>query len=92
MMDTWSMMGWERESMWGGGLGLILLWSLIWKGIALWKSARNDQRYWFVALLVINTAGILEILYLFIFAKNKLVLVSEPRPVSRPKSKKSAKK
>jgi len=49
-----------------------LVWSLIWKGLALWHSAQRDDRLWFVALLVINTAGILEIVYLFFFAKKKL--------------------
>lgn len=85
MMGNWNnfeMIGWEKSGMLGPGFGLLLVWTLIWKGIALWKSARNDQRYWFVALLIINTAGILELLYLFVFAKNKLVLVSEP-PTSK---------
>ncbi len=47
----------------------IILWTLPWKGVALWKSARAGQRWWFVALLVINTIGILEILYIFVFSK-----------------------
>ena len=42
-------------------------WSLIWKGIALWHAARNGQKGWYVALLVVNTLGVLEILYLFVF-------------------------
>ena len=90
MMGNWgnwnTMMGWER-GWFGAGFGLLLLWTLFWKGLALWKSARNDQRYWFIALLIVNTMGILEILYLFVFATHKLTLVSEA-----PKSKKSAKK
>ena len=80
--NNWDMMhsGWGLGSpfMGGGWLILILLWTFVWKGLALWKSARNDQRYWFVALLVINTLGILEILYLFVFAKEKLSLIAEP--------------
>ena len=51
---------------------LFLLWSLVWKGLALWHSAQRDERLWFIALLVINTGGILEIIYLFFFAKKKL--------------------
>ena len=47
----------------------ILIWSLIWKGIALWKCGRNNQLYWFIALLVINTVGLLEIIYLLWFQK-----------------------
>ena len=50
---------------------IVLLWATAWKGFALWKSARNNQLYWFIALLVINTAGILEILYIWLFQKNK---------------------
>ena len=51
---------------------LIILWSVVWKGIALWHSARRGEHWWFVALLLINTIGILEIVYLFGFAKLKL--------------------
>lgn len=50
-------------------LGLVLVWSLIWKGIALWKAAKKNNKYWFVAILVINTVGIFEILYIFLFSK-----------------------
>jgi hypothetical protein len=50
----------------------ILIWSLIWKGIALWRAARGSQQYWYIALLVFNTVGILEIIFLFFFAKQKL--------------------
>ena len=49
----------------------LLLWSFIWKGWALWRAARNGSRGWFIALLVVNTMGILEILYLFVFGKEK---------------------
>ena len=45
-------------------------WSLIWKGIALWKAAGNKQKNWFIVLLILNTFGILEIIYLFWFSKS----------------------
>lgn len=49
-----------------------VFWSLIWKGIALWKAARNNSKPWYIALLLLNTLGILEILYIFVFSpKNK---------------------
>lgn len=51
------------------GMGLLMLWSLIWKGLALWKAARRGEHWWFLGLLVINTAGILDILYLYVFTK-----------------------
>jgi len=50
---------------------LAVLWTLPWKGVALWKAARNSHKGWFIALLVINTLAILEILYIFIFSKRK---------------------
>ncbi len=48
-----------------------VLWTLPWKGVALWKSARQNEKWWFIALLVINTVGLLEILYIFVFGKKK---------------------
>jgi hypothetical protein len=53
-----------------GGLFVpLMLWSLAWKGWALWRASKNDSKVWFVVLLVLNTVGILEILYLFVFGK-----------------------
>lgn len=49
---------------------LTAIWTLPWKGVALWKAAAQKKDvYWFIALLVINTFGILEILYIFVFSK-----------------------
>ena len=53
------------------GFVILIIWSTIWKGLALWKAAKNDSLKWFVVLLVVNTAGILEILYIYIFSKKK---------------------
>ena len=50
-------------------LFLIAVWSLVWKGFALWKSAKKNHLIWFVVLLIFNTLGILEILYIFVFSK-----------------------
>lgn len=48
---------------------LLVLWTVPWKGIALWKSARNGHLIWFIVLLVVNTLAILEIVYIFGFSK-----------------------
>jgi len=50
---------------------LITLWVLPWKGVALWKAAKNGNKKWFIALLILNTLAILEILYIFVFGKKK---------------------
>ena len=57
----------------------LILWSLFWKGLALWRAAQGKQLGWFIFLLVLNTAGILEIVYLIFFAKDKLKLGSKKR-------------
>jgi len=43
----------------------LLIWTLVWKGTALWKAATKKQLIWFILLLIINTAGIFEIIYIF---------------------------
>jgi methionyl-tRNA synthetase len=48
---------------------LIVLWSAIWKGFALYRAGANKSVPWFVVLFIFNTLGILEILYLFVFSK-----------------------
>ena len=50
---------------------VIFIWSIIWKLLALWKSARKGQIVWFILLAVINTIGILEILYIYVFSELK---------------------
>jgi len=48
---------------------IITIWSLAWKGFALWKSAMKKNKVWFVILLIVNTIGILEILYIYVFSE-----------------------
>ena len=51
------------------GIIVLSVWIVIWKGIALWKAGRNNQLIWFMFMLLLNTAGILEIIYLIGFHK-----------------------
>jgi hypothetical protein len=50
---------------------VLAVWTLIWKGIALWYAAGKKDKVWFIALLILNTAGILDILYIFVFSKRQ---------------------
>lgn len=52
-------------------MSVIIMWTLVWKGLALWKAARKNDRWWFVALLVVNLLGVLEIFYYFVFSERK---------------------
>lgn len=56
-----------------GGVLIVALvvWSLVWKGLALWRAAHREEKGWFVALLVLSTVGILDILYLYVFSKEE---------------------
>ena len=53
-------------------LAIFIIWSLTWKLLALWKSARKRSIIWFIVLALVNTLGVLEILYIFLFSKMNL--------------------
>jgi hypothetical protein len=44
-------------------LPLVIL-DLVLKGFALWRSSRNNQPIWFIVLLIVNSFGILPLIYL----------------------------
>jgi len=48
---------------------VLIVWSGIWKGVGLWRSGRNNHLVWFVLMFVLNTAGVLPIVYLVFFSK-----------------------
>jgi len=52
-------------------LVVLMVWSLVWKGYALWQSARFGHKWWFVIMLIVNTVGILEIFYIFVIARKQ---------------------
>ncbi|MEI7810035.1 MAG: DUF5652 family protein [bacterium] len=51
------------------GLALLVVWELAWKGYSLWLASKADHKRWFIALLILNTMGILPIFYIFYIAK-----------------------
>lgn len=68
-------------------IAIILIWSLVWKLLALWKSARNKHLVWFIVMAVINTMGILPILYIFVFSKFKSKPVVKPKKLAKKRKK-----
>jgi len=62
--DSFGMMG-GAAGVFGSFLLLAIVWSLLWKGLAFWRAAKRGDKWWFIAFLIINTLGILEIIYLF---------------------------
>lgn len=51
---------------------VLAIWSLVWKGFALWKASQAKEKWWFIALFVINTFGLLEIFYIFIWTRREV--------------------
>jgi hypothetical protein len=64
---------------------VLALWSVFWKGMALWRAAKHRQLGWFIVLLVVNTAGILEIVYILWFQKGHRALQKEQRKKKKQK-------
>jgi len=60
-------------------LALIILWTMPWKGVALWKASQNKQTVWFVVLLITSTMALLDALYIFYFSKK----ASRPKESSK---------
>lgn len=60
-------------------LGIVaILWSIAWKAIGLWYAARDGKKGWFIAIFLLNTLGILEILYIYVFRKKNMIKDAEP--------------
>jgi|WetSurMetagenome_2_1015567.scaffolds.fasta_scaffold254240_2 hypothetical protein len=50
---------------------VMIVWSSVWKLLGLWKAARKNSVAWFIILALVNTVGILEILYIYVFSERK---------------------
>ena len=93
---TATMMGLPVDLPWFGALGRfhlnmppavllsLVAWTLAWKGAALWRAARAGQGAWFIALLLINTLGLLEIVFLRFYAGRPGPLPPHPRTPGAP--------
>ncbi|MFH0929989.1 MAG: DUF5652 family protein [Candidatus Moraniibacteriota bacterium] len=66
---------------------LAAAWIIPWKGVALWRAAGNRSVAWFVILLIVNTLGILDIIYIFAFSKKS----DAPQPIETQSAQKTKK-
>lgn len=55
----------------GSLIVILIIWSLAWKGMALWKAAHRGSKPWFILLLLVNSIGILDIIYIYLVDKKK---------------------
>ena len=65
----------------------LVVWSLAWKLVALWKSARKGSLIWFIVLAIFNTVGVLPILYIFVFSHMKPAPVVKKKPAKKKMKK-----
>ncbi len=63
-------------------LVILVIWTIIWKGLALWKSAQRSHKVWFIIMLIVNTAGILEIIYLLTHRNKSSSVINPQAPKS----------
>jgi hypothetical protein len=43
---------------------VVCIWEAVWKLVAMWKAGRNNHLAWFICIALINTIGILPIVYI----------------------------
>ncbi|MES2092264.1 MAG: DUF5652 family protein [Actinomycetota bacterium] len=60
-------------------ISVLAAWTLAWKGASLWHAAKDDSKPWFVALLLSNTAGLLDALYIFRVSRTRRHAVEDAR-------------
>jgi len=106
MMDSFEILGQNKEFMMNAFnvssfmsvFVLLALLELVLKGWALWRAARMSKQGWFIALLIINSAGILPAIFLLVTnseyeRKGKPVMsASQSAKLLKPASKSSQKK
>lgn len=74
-----------------GVIGMILIFIfailvVVLKGYSLWHAAKRDEKWWFIAILIVNTAGILELVYLIFFVKKWPKIYSGKKSVDNSSS------
>lgn len=52
-------------------LALLTLWTLPWKGYALWNAVKLGHKKWFITLLILQTGALLEIIYIFFVLRQR---------------------
>ena len=58
-------------------ISVLAAWTLAWKGASLWRAAKDDSKPWFIALLLSNTAGILDAIYIFRVSRTRKLAVDD---------------
>ena len=68
---------------------ILAVWSVAIKGYALWVAAGRGEKWWFIAILLINTIGLLELFYLLVIVHKKINFSSKTVSITEEPEKKS---
>jgi len=52
-------------------IGVLVVWEMVWKIVAIWKAGRNNHLGWFLCIVFLNTLGILPIVYILMHRKKR---------------------
>jgi hypothetical protein len=63
----------------------LVIWEVVWRAIGLWHSARNNDKVWFVFILLFNTLGLLTLIYIFVVSQREHKQASSSKKVSKKK-------
>ncbi|TAL41945.1 MAG: hypothetical protein EPN91_09440 [Salinibacterium sp.] len=53
------------DAVWIPVIIALAIWSGIWKAIGLYRAGADRSVGWFIVMFILNTVGILEIIYIF---------------------------
>ena len=46
-------------------VAIAIIWTAFWKALGLWYAAKKGDKIWFIVFIVVNLAGLLPIIYLY---------------------------
>lgn len=56
---------------------IFTIWTIMWKGYSVWTAVKHGHKGWFIALLLLNTIGILDMIYIFKVVKKDVKTVKK---------------
>jgi hypothetical protein len=58
-----------RLDFWYPYIILIIVWDIAWRLVTMWKAGKNNDLAWFLCIAILNTFGILPIIYFLLRRK-----------------------
>ena len=52
-------------------VAVFIIWDIVWRMVACWTAAKNNQMGWFIACAIVSSFSLLPICYLLFFEKEE---------------------